>query len=99
MPSKHVPPELLEEVFEMNIALEELRAGDESERPQLVDAGERFHHMRHEIDHSLGVLFGRYDEGHDASHLLAIRSVLDRRQYIANLIRDVEKELNVHVSN
>jgi molecular chaperone HscB len=25
VPSKHVPPELLEEVFEMNIALEELR--------------------------------------------------------------------------
>jgi len=45
------------------------------------------------------VLFVRYDEAQDSSHLLAIRSVLDRRQYIANLIRDVEKELNVHVSN
>ncbi|MDP8988734.1 MAG: Fe-S protein assembly co-chaperone HscB [Acidobacteriota bacterium] len=99
VPSKHVPPELLEEVFEMNLALEELRAGDESARPQLSQARERFHHMRDEIDHGLAVLFGRYDQGHDASHLLAIRSVLDRRQYIANLIRDVEKELNVHVSN
>lgn len=98
-PAKHVPPELLEEVFEMNIALEELRAGDEAARPQLVEAAGRFHQMRDEIDHSLGVLFGRYDEGHDESHLLAIRSVLDRRQYIANLIRDVEKELHVHVSN
>jgi molecular chaperone HscB len=98
-PAKQVPPELLEEVFEMNIALEELRAGDESARPQLADARERFNHMRDEIDHSLAVLFGRYDERQDASHLLAIRSVLDRRQYIANLIRDVEKELNVHVSN
>ena len=37
VPSKHVPPELLEEVFEMNIALEEVRAGDESARPQLAD--------------------------------------------------------------
>jgi molecular chaperone HscB len=99
VPSKHVPPELLEEVFEMNIALEELRAGDESVRPQLIEARQRFNHMRDEIDHGLAVLFGRYDEGHDASHLLAIRSVLDRRQYVANLIRDVEKELNVHVSN
>jgi len=98
-PAKHVPPELLEEVFEMNIALEELRAGDESARPQLTEARERFHHMRDEIDHGLAVLFGRYDEAQDSSHLLAIRSVLDRRQYIANLIRDVEKELNVHVSN
>src|SRR6202050_4696995 len=56
VPSKHVPPELLEEVFEMNIALEELRAGDESARPQLEGARERFKHMRDEIDHSLGVL-------------------------------------------
>jgi molecular chaperone HscB len=99
VPSKHVPPELLEEVFEMNIALEELRAGDESARPQLSEAHQRFNHMREEIDHGLSVLFMRYDEGKDDSHLLAIRSVLDRRQYIANLIRDVEKELNVHVSN
>jgi molecular chaperone HscB len=98
-PAKSVPPELLEEVFEMNMALEELRAGDESARPQLESARERFHKMRDEIDHGLTVLFGRYDEGPDASHLPAIRSVLDRRQYIANLIRDVEKELNVHVSN
>ena len=99
VPSKNVPPELLEEVFEMNIALEEVRAGDESARPQLEDARERFQHMRDEIDHGLSVLFIRYDEAQDASHLLAIRSVLDRRQYVVNLIRDVGKELNVHVSN
>jgi len=99
VPSKHVPPELLEEVFEMNIALEELRAGDETARPQLVEARKRFNRMRDEIDHGISVLFLRYDEAEDASHLLAIRSVLDRRQYVANLIRDVEKELNVHVSN
>jgi len=34
--SKHPPAELLEEVFEMNMALDELRSGDESARPQLV---------------------------------------------------------------
>src|SRR3979409_542478 len=33
VPSKHVPPELLEEVFDMNIALEELRARGESAPP------------------------------------------------------------------
>src|ERR1700733_9181733 len=67
VPSKHVPPELLEEVFEMNIALEELRAGDESARPQLADARERFNHMRDEIDHGLSGLFGRYAEAQDTS--------------------------------
>ena len=94
VPSKHVPPELLEEVFEMNIALEELRSGDESARPHLADARARFNHMRDEIDHGLSVLFGRYDEAQDASHLLAIRSVLDRRQYVANLIREVDQEMS-----
>jgi molecular chaperone HscB len=101
--SKQPPPELLEEVFEMNMALEELRAGDESVRPQLVDARKRFVHMREEIDHGLSALFTQYDNpphgSPDASLLLAIRGTLDRRQYVSNLIRDVEKELNVHVSN
>jgi len=41
-PSKNPPPELLEEVFELNMALEELREGDSSARPQLESARERF---------------------------------------------------------
>jgi molecular chaperone HscB len=98
-PAKQVPPELLEEVFEMNLALEELRSGDESARPQLIDARERFHKMREEIDGGLSVLFMEHDQAPAPSRLHSIRNVLDRRQYIANLIRDVEKELNVHVPN
>ncbi len=35
--SKDVPPELLEEVFELNMALDELRAGDDEVVPQLED--------------------------------------------------------------
>ncbi len=41
--SKDVPPELLEEVFELNMALEELRGGDDSARPQLEQAEKNFH--------------------------------------------------------
>ncbi len=48
--SKEAPPELLEEVFELNMALEELRDGDESARPQLIEARERFMSMRDSID-------------------------------------------------
>ncbi len=33
--SKDVPPELLEEVFELNMAIEEMRGGDDSARSQL----------------------------------------------------------------
>ncbi len=101
--SKHPPAELLEEVFEMNMALDELRSGDESARANLVEARDRFVILRNEIDHGLSALFTQYDKSlhgnPDESLLLAIRGVLDRRQYVANLIRDVEKELNVHVSN
>ena len=92
-PSKNPPPEMLEEVFELNMALEELRSGDESARPQLIEAHDRFLKMREEIDRSLSTLFARFDETSDQARLQEIRSALDRRRYISNLLRDVEKEL------
>src|SRR5713101_6797724 len=51
--SKNVPPELLEEVFELNMALEELRGGDDSARPQLEQAEKNFTNMLSEIDNQL----------------------------------------------
>ena len=96
--SKEAPPELLEEVFELNMALEELRGGDDSARPQLVAADERFRGMLAEIDASLGGMFEGVDRGPEA-RATEIRSVLNRRKYISNLVREVEKELNVHASH
>ena len=105
-PTKTPPPELLKEVFELNMALEELREGEESARAQLVEAEKRFVDMRAEIDDGLAALFTTYDAKQDASTLAAIRAALDRRRYISNLVRDVEKELrggekefNVQLSN
>lgn len=98
-PSKTPPPELLEEVFELNMALEEMRGGDDSARPQLEQAREKFTQMLSKIDRDLGALFSHYDWGHDEALLLAIRGVLDRRRYVSNLLRDVDKELNVDISN
>ncbi len=97
--SKNAPPELLEEVFELNMALEEMRGGDDSVRPQLESAGERFKAMRAEIDSDLARLFARYDASQVKAVLEEIHSSLNRRRYISNLVRDVEKELNVHLSN
>jgi molecular chaperone HscB len=97
--SKSAPPELLEEVFELNMALEEMRGGDDSVRPQLESAGERFKLMREEIDSELSGLFLRYDETGAKAALEEIHGNLNRRRYISNLVRDVEKELNVHLSN
>lgn len=97
--AKDAPPELLEEVFELNMALEELRSGDASARPQLVSAQERFTGMLSEADLNLASLFRRYDETADRTALDQIRAVLNRRKYASNLLRDVEKELNVHSAN
>ena len=96
---KDAPPELLEEIFELNMALEELRGGDESAREQLVSAQERFTSMLGEADASLAGLFSRYDGQADRAVLDQIRATLNRRKYVSNLLRDVEKELNVHSAN
>jgi hypothetical protein len=67
--------------------------------------------MRAEMDHGLEALFARFDGAHGeetARETLAeIRAALDRRRYVSNLLRDVNKELdkqpdkerNVHLSN
>src|SRR3954462_2185820 len=101
--SKDVPPELLEEVFELNMALEEMRSGDESARPQLEEAKGKFIGMRTEIDSQLRSLFARYDAAESESEtakqaLNEVRGVLNKRRYIENLIRDVEKTLNPAIS-
>ena len=97
--SKDAPPELLEEVFELNMALEETRGGDESARPQLEAARARFGTMLGETDRQLADLFEKHDAGGSPETLHEIRGVLNRRRYISNLVREVDKELNVHISN
>jgi molecular chaperone HscB len=90
---KDVPPELLEEVFELNEALEELRGGDESARPELEKARERFLGMRQEADRELDRLYAEFDQTGSRETLARIRAVLNRRRYISNLVGEVEKEL------
>ncbi|MCX6621426.1 MAG: Fe-S protein assembly co-chaperone HscB [Acidobacteria bacterium] len=87
------PPELLEEVFELNMALEELRSGDEEARPQLTGAHQRFLAMRSEADKALEVLFRESDQTHEAAVYDRMRLLLSRRRYIQNLVQEVEKEL------
>jgi molecular chaperone HscB len=91
--SKDVPPELLEEVFELNMALEELRGGDEAMRPQLDQARSRFLGLRREVDDSLVRLYTAYDSTRDREMLAEIRGLLNRRRYIQNLVNEVEREL------
>jgi len=81
--SGNVPPELLEEVFELNMALEDV----ESSRPQLEEMRLKFAAMREEIDRELLDQFAAYDQSGEKTVLEKIRAILNRRKYISNLLR------------
>jgi molecular chaperone HscB len=91
--SKDVPPELLEEVFELNMALEEMRGGDDSARPQLEQAEKNFTKMLAETDQQLQSFFEQYDTSKSQDVLSQVRNVLNRRKYIQNLVSEVERTL------
>ena len=91
--SNNVPPELLEEVFELNMALEEMRGGDESARPQLEAAQANFLRMRDDIDQQLEVKFRQWDETGDRDKLAEVRGLLNRRKYVLNLVKQTEETL------
>jgi molecular chaperone HscB len=84
--TKDVPAELLEEVFELNMALEELRMGDTDALPQLEAAQTRFETMRGGIDAELQSKFTAWDTSHERTALTEIRALLNRRKYVTNLI-------------
>jgi len=97
--SKDVPPELLEEVFELNMMLEELKSGDSEARGPLESARGNFSKMQSEVDRRLESLFVKYDAAEPESDaakqaLHEIRGLLNRRRYIDNLLRDVDRALN-----
>ena len=84
--TKDVPPELLEEVFELNMAIEVLRGGDVDVLPRLESARQRFEDMRNEVDREMQEKFSQWDAGRARETLVAIRGLLNRRKYITNLI-------------
>ena len=94
--TKDVPPELLEEVFELNMAIEEMHDGEESARVQLQAARHRFEGMRDQIDGALQGKFAAWDAGHGRAELDDIRGQLNRRKYITNLIARTDE---AHVSD
>jgi len=95
--SRDVPPELLEEVFELNMAIDELKSGDSSVVPQLEESRRHFQTMLAEIDSELAGRFTEHDRapGRDAKRevLERIRKILNRRRYIRNLVAQVDQQL------
>jgi molecular chaperone HscB len=78
--SKDVPSDLLEEVFELNMALEE------ADTEQIDSFRLRFEGMRSELDIEMHDLFERWDSTRSREALAAVRGLLNRRKYITNLI-------------
>ncbi len=93
------PPELLEEVFELNMALEEVRMCDTEALPQLREARKRFKEMLAQADRDLESDFRAWDETAQPALLDQLRARLNRRKYIFNLVRDTGKALENHVSD
>ncbi|HKP86414.1 MAG TPA: Fe-S protein assembly co-chaperone HscB [Blastocatellia bacterium] len=106
---KKAPPDLLEEVFELNMQIEELKAakkvGDEEEvndaRRSLEEALQGLEEKLSEIDERLFALFADWDAAVDRGapgderkeSLNRMNDLLSHRSYIRNLVRDVKEEL------
>ena len=100
------PPDLLEEAFELNMALEEMRMAkkmgedDPQTRKDLEQAQQHFTAMLTESQQQLEALWTKWDAAIDAddptakdSAKQAMVSLLNRRSYIRNLVRDVNEAL------
>ena len=96
------PPDLLEEAFELNMALEELKMGgdDPDVRAQLESERTKFTAMLDEAQQQLEALWSRWDAAVDANDEAArsaakdaMVALLNRRSYIRNLVRDVNAAL------
>jgi len=104
-----VPADLLEEVFELNMQLEEMRMSrkmGEQEDPDykpndedvksLVEAKKKFAGLLGDVDQDLQAQWKVWDAGDVAARENAQKkmvALLDRRRYLSNLVRDVTETL------
>jgi molecular chaperone HscB len=101
-----VPPDLLEEAFELNMQLEEMRSAkkmgedDPQLRQDLLAAKDVFDAKMQATQAELEGLWATWDAGVDASDAGAkaaardaMVALLNRRSYLRNLVRDVNEAL------
>jgi len=102
MGASRVPADLLEEVFELNEQLEEMRMEhtrgkeDPGLKQSLSEARKKFDGLRDAVDHDLHAQWNAWDSGDEAARYTAQKimvALLDRRRYISNLVRDVTETL------
>jgi molecular chaperone HscB len=104
---QQAPPELLEEVFELNESLDELREAKDSGgdlaalKSRLESAQHNFQEKLDEVDEQLQVAAQQWDAAVDANAgdndrkaiMVRLNELLNRRSYIRNLVNSVAKEL------
>jgi molecular chaperone HscB len=104
---QQAPPELLEEVFELNESLDELReakstGGDLAALKSRLEAAEKnFQEKLGEVDAQLQSTAKEWDAGADArvdeaarkKIMSRLNELLNRRSYIRNLVTNVRKEI------
>ncbi|HEX3118425.1 MAG TPA: Fe-S protein assembly co-chaperone HscB [Candidatus Acidoferrum sp.] len=104
---QQAPPELLEEVFELNESLDELREAKssggnlESLKSKLEIAETNFQQKLLEVDQQLFAAAKQWDAAIDANASdadrdaikIRLNELLNRRSYIRNLVNSVAKEL------
>ncbi len=102
---QQAPPELLEEVFELNESLDELREAKASRsdlaalRSRLESAEKNFQEKLGDVDAQLQVAAREWDaalSGDAATRkkiMAQLNGLLNRRSYIRNLVTNVQKEL------
>ena len=90
-----VPAELLEEAFELNMLLEEAKAGvvDEELRAQLISTREGLKTRLNSMRDELRSAWKLWDSGDSGSTQLMV-DVLNRRSYLRNLERDINEVLS-----
>jgi molecular chaperone HscB len=97
-----VPADLLEEVFELNMQLEEMRMArkmgeeDQALQADLEQARKKFEGMLAAVDEDLRAQWHLWDAGDEAARKAAQKTMvaqLDRRRYLSNLVRDVTETL------
>jgi molecular chaperone HscB len=97
-----VPADLLEEAFDLNMQLEEMRMskklGDTDPQLQsdLEKAKKKFNDMLDTVDSDLRGQWRVWDSGDETARKESEKkmvSLLDRRRYVSNLVRDVTETL------
>jgi molecular chaperone HscB len=104
---QQAPPELLEEVFELNESLDELREARESGgdlaalKSRLESAQKNFQERLGEVDEHLQVTAQQWDaalvakagDNDRKAIMVRLNELLNRRSYLRNLVSNVAKEL------